>query len=123
MKFLTVALACIVAAASADFVTRDVPFLKTLSVPANYKDFNKPYSYHGASRCEFSKATKPSIKELQKIAGSRWECTALNGTNNNFCNPKANIHDLTSVEFVKVTASLCAKYNGFLMIEQEPMAF
>ncbi|KAG0341401.1 hypothetical protein BG000_009205 [Podila horticola] len=122
MKFLTVALACIVAAASADIVTRDLPFIKTLSMPNNYKDYQQPYTYHGVSRCEFPEATQPKLKELQKIAGSRWECSAFNGTRNNFCTVKPEIHDLTSIEFAKVTTSLCAKYNGFLMIQQGPPA-
>ena len=122
MKFLIVTLACIVAAASAEIVGRDLPFIKTLSTFDNYKDFQKPYAYYGVSRCEFSNATKPDIKELQKIAGSRWECIVLNGTRYNHCTVKPEVRDLTSVEFVKVTASLCGKYNGFLMIEQGPLA-
>ncbi|KAF9387944.1 hypothetical protein CPB97_001835 [Podila verticillata] len=122
MKFLTVTLACIVAAASADIVTRDLPFIKTLSKSNNYKDFQEPYTYHGVSRCEFPEATRPVLRELQKIAGSRWECVAYNGTRYNHCTPKAEIHDLTSIEFVQVTTSLCAKYNGFLMIDQGPLA-
>ncbi|KAG0027766.1 hypothetical protein BGZ81_005295 [Podila clonocystis] len=122
MKFLTIALTCIVAAASADIVTRDLPFIKTLSKSKNYKDYQQPYTYYGVSRCEFPEATQPRLKELQKIAGSRWECVAFNGTRFNHCTVKPEIRDLTSVEFVKVTTALCAKYNGFLMINQGPRA-
>ncbi|KAF9275819.1 hypothetical protein BGZ74_003835 [Mortierella antarctica] len=123
MKFLTVALTCIVAAASADIVTRHLPFIKTLSKPYNYKDYQQPYTYHGVSRCEFPEGTQPNLKELQKIAGSRWECRAFNGTRFNHCTVKPEIRDLTSVEFVQVTTTLCAKYNdGLLMIQQGPPA-
>ena len=122
MKKPAVALACIAAGVSANsIIARNLPLIKTLATPQNYKDYRNPYSYYGVSRCEFSNSTQPNINEFQKIAGSRWKCYTSNpGTRDNFCLPKAQIRDLTSVEFVKVTANLCAKYNGFLMIEQGP---
>ncbi|KAG0040327.1 hypothetical protein BGZ82_003632 [Podila clonocystis] len=89
MKFLTVALMCIVATASADILTRHLLFIKTLSRSQNYKDYQQPYTYYGVSRCEFPRV-------------------------------KPEIHDLTSVEFCKVTTALCANYNGFSMIDQGP---
>ncbi|GJJ72421.1 hypothetical protein EMPS_04778 [Entomortierella parvispora] len=119
MKFLAVTLA-LVAAASADIVTRDLPFLKTLASAKNYVDYQKPYVYNGYSRCEFTNSTRTNIKDFQKIAGSRWACTVGPSPRNNFCTVKPQIRDLTSVEFVRVTAALCAKHNGFLMIDQGP---
>ncbi|GJJ72420.1 hypothetical protein EMPS_04777 [Entomortierella parvispora] len=119
MKFLAAALA-LVAAASASIVARDLPFIKTLAEPTNYVDYQKPYSVNGYSRCEFNNGTKTNIKDFQKIAGSRWECTVGPSPRYNFCTVKSNVHDLTTVEFVKVTAALCTKYNGFLMIDQGP---
>jgi len=124
MKFLAATLA-LVAAASASIVTRDLPFIKTLSEISNYVDYQHPYSVYGVSRCEFNNGTKTSITEFQRIAGSRWECI-LGGPDNtnpryNFCTVKPNVRDLTTLEFVKVTAALCATHNGFLMIDQGPI--
>ena len=124
MKFFTAvaALACIAVSVSADsIISRNLPFIKTMALAKNYRDYQHPYEVNGFSRCEFSNSTKPSIKEFQKIAGSRWECyNTNNSTRDNFCTVKTHVHDFTTVEYVKVTATLCAKYNGFLMIEQGP---
>ncbi|KAF9352669.1 hypothetical protein BGX26_009553 [Mortierella sp. AD094] len=112
-------LGCAIASATA-IVTRDVPFIKTLSVPQNFIDYQKPYTYYGVSRCEFSSSTRPSLKDFQRLVGPRWECSNANGGSSNFCTVASTVTDMTSVEFAKVTASLCSKYNGFLQIQMAP---
>ncbi|KAF9323488.1 hypothetical protein BG006_001402 [Podila minutissima] len=102
MKLLSAAVVCIVVVASANIVTPDLPFIKTLSAAENYKDYQNRYSYNRVSSCKFLESTQLNLKELQKIAGSCWECVAYNGTCYNHCKPKTVVHDLTSIEFVKV---------------------
>lgn len=46
MKFLAVVLACVFAFSSA-IVTRDLPLIKTLAMPENYKDYQKALFLHG----------------------------------------------------------------------------
>ncbi|KAF9315572.1 hypothetical protein BG003_002885 [Podila horticola] len=116
MRFLsaTVALVCVIASSTA-IVTRDLPF--TDPVLDLYKDNQKTYSYCGVSRCEFPKATSPTSTRAERALPTT---ARYNGTRCNHCQPNTEVHDLTSIEFVKVTTALCSKSNGFLMIEQGP---
>ncbi|KAF9421062.1 hypothetical protein BGZ94_008934 [Podila epigama] len=118
MKFIAI-LAATIATASA-IVTRDLPFVKTLSKPKNHIDYEQPHKYYGVSRCEFSNSTLPNIHVLQRIAGPRWECVSFGEGRYNHCSVKPHITDLTSLEFARVTTALCTRYNGFLMINMDP---
>ncbi|KAF9352670.1 hypothetical protein BGX26_009554 [Mortierella sp. AD094] len=113
-------LGCVIASATA-IVTRDLPFIKTISTPKNMIDYQKPYTYYGLSRCEFSNHTRPSIQEFQRLAGPRWECVNFSDGRYNHCSVSPNVTDMTSIEFAKVTVALCNKYHGFLQIRMTPL--
>ncbi|KAG0000839.1 hypothetical protein BGZ80_008373 [Entomortierella chlamydospora] len=112
-------LGCAIASATA-IVTRDLPFIKTLSAPQNFIDYEKPYTYYGVSRCEFSNSTRPNLRDFQRLAGHRWECSNGGGGAYNFCVVASTVTDMTSIEFSKVTVELCNRYNGFLQIQVFP---
>ncbi|KAG0358019.1 hypothetical protein BG005_002820 [Podila minutissima] len=100
MKYLTIALACVVASSSAT-TTHGLPFI-ALAMPENYKQ----------------NSTRPDIIELQK-AGPNSDCQSYSDIYNHYT-VRREVRDLISLQFVKVTLALCAKYTGFLMLGQGP---
>ncbi|KAI8595911.1 hypothetical protein EDD21DRAFT_389866 [Dissophora ornata] len=112
-------LGCALSSAAA-IVTRNLPFIKTLSYPRDMIDYRKPYTYHGVSRCEFSNSTQPSLERFQHLAGPRWECASYYDGRYNHCTVASEVTDMTSLEFAMTTVALCNEYNGFLMIQMSP---
>ncbi|KAF9336313.1 hypothetical protein BG006_009051 [Podila minutissima] len=101
MKFLIIALTSVVASSSAT-ITRDMPFINALVMPEDYKQ----------------NSTRPDIIELQK-AGLNSDCQSYSDIYNHHT-VRREVRDLISLQFVKVTLALCAKYTGFLMLGQGP---
>ncbi|KAG0093338.1 hypothetical protein BGZ93_004492 [Podila epicladia] len=101
MKFFTIALACVVASSSAT-VTHDLPFINALVMPENYKQ----------------NSTRPDI--IVQTAGPSSDCQSYSDIRYSHNTIQRGVRDLISVQFVKVTLALCAKYTGFLMLGQGP---
>ncbi|KAG0027767.1 hypothetical protein BGZ81_005296 [Podila clonocystis] len=65
MKLLTIAFACVVASSSA-VVTRDLPYIRTMDMPENNKDFQEPYEVRNLTSFQFVKVTvTPGRKDIE----------------------------------------------------------